>query len=261
MAPNSSKIKRGGWRKGKEREEINHLKRRAKMALSEILKTAGAPQDQIDEALKMEGSITDFGEKVTALNSEAASHRKKASGLGDQLKQFEGMDPVKYAEIMEKHHKDSGDFETLKTDLTNKFAVSEKASSEKYGTLESKYKNLVINQGILGFASELNAINPAEVVDLLRANVKLSEDGSPMVMDGETERTDGKGGKLPLKAYVEGFLAERPHHVKPGKRGSGSQGNNGGENNGGKTISRDAYDALSALEKRDFSKEGGQVTD
>ena len=231
------------------------------MALSEILKTAGAPQDQIDAAIKIEGSLSDSDAKITTLNSEAAHHRKNASGLSDQLKQFEGMDPVKYAEIMEKHHKDSGDFETLKTNLNEKFAASEKASSEKYGTLEGKYKNLVIDQGILGIASELNAINPAEVVDLLRANVKLSEDGAPMIMDGETERTDGKGGKLSLKAYVEGFLSERPHHVKPGKPGSGSHGNQGGDSKGRKTINRATYDALSALDKRNFSLEGGQVED
>ena len=231
------------------------------MALSEILKTAGAPQDQIDAAIKMEGSLTDFGEKVTALNSEAASHRKKASGLSDDLKKFDGMDPVKYAEIMEKHHKDSGDFDKLKEDLTNKFSASEKASSEKYGTLEGKYKNLVIDQGILEFAAKHGAIDPAEVVVFLRGDVKLSEEGSPMIMDGETERTDGKGGKLGLEAYVMSFLSERPHHVKPGKSGSGSHGNNSGENQGEKTISRTAYDALSDKEKSDFSKEGGQVTD
>ena len=231
------------------------------MNLSETLKTAGAPQDQIDAAIKMEGSLSDSDAKITTLNSEAAHHRKNASGLSDQLKAFDGMDPAKYAEIMEKHHKDSGDFDTLKTNLNEKFAASEKASSEKYGTLEGKYKNLVIDQGILGFASELNAINPAEVVDLLRANVKLSEDGSPKVMDGETERTDGKGGKLSLKMYVEKFLSERPHHVKPGKSGSGSHGNNGGDDKGVKTINRAAYNALSAKDKRDFSIGGGQVTD
>ena len=231
------------------------------MNLSETLKTAGAPQEQIDQALKMEGSITDFGVKIEDLNKEAGHYRKKSVGLSDDLKAFDGMDPVKYAEIMEKHHKDSGDFETLKTNLNEKFAASEKASSEKYGTLEGKYKNLVINQGILAFASELNAINPSEVVDLLRGNVKLSEDGSPVVMDGKTPKTDGKGGHLSLKAYVEGFLAERPHHVKPGKPGSGSHGNKEGDSKGGKTISRATYDALSIAEKSSFSKEGGQLTD
>ena len=231
------------------------------MNLSETLKTAGAPQDQIDAAIKMEGSLSESDAKITTLNSEAAHHRKNASGLSDQLKAFDGMDPAKYAEIMEKHHKDSGDFDTLKTNLNEKFAASEKASSEKYGTLEGKYKNLVIDQGILGFAAKHGAIDPAEVAVFLRGNVKLSEDGAPMIMDGETEKTDGKGGKLGLEAYVMDFLSERPHHVKPGKPGSGSHGNNGGDNNGVKTINRAAYDALSALDKRDFSMGGGQVTD
>jgi hypothetical protein len=231
------------------------------MPLSETLKTAGAPQDQIDAAIKMEGSLTDSDAKITTLNSEAAHHRKNASGLSDQLKAFDGMDPVKYAEIMEKHHKDSGDFDTLKTNLTEKFAASEKASSEKYNGLESKYKNLVIDKGILAIASGLNAIDPGEIVDLLRKNVKLSEDGSPVIMDGETPKTDGKGGVLSLQAYVEGFLADKPHHVKAGKSGHNSHGNKEKDGSGGKTISRAAYDDLSAGEKSTFSKEGGQVTD
>jgi hypothetical protein len=107
-------------------------------------------------------------------------------------------------------------------------------------------------------ASRNNAVDAAQVTQLLKGNTRLSEDGTVEVLDSNgTPRYNDKGELLSVDEQVTEFLTANPHFVKASQGGSGSQGNTGGStqkpqsvadmvdnwNNGGK-------EAYSATQKR-----------
>lgn len=228
--------------------------------LSETLTESKAPQEQIDAALAMETTLAENGTKISTLNSEARGYRTKASAAATELEKYAGIDLEEIAVLKEKNLKASGDFDTLKDDLQNRFAEKEKGYAEQITSLSSRLEKEAIDKNLLAAASRLDAINPVQVASLLRGNVKLEEDGSISVMDGDKARTDGKGENLSLDAYVEEWLKSNLHMVKGKGGGAGSGGNQGGEGDA-KVISLDAFNAMDAKGKMDYMKAGGKVSD
>lgn len=230
------------------------------MKLSEALTKAEAPQEQIDAALAMEKTASDNGTKISELNSEARGYRKKASDATTELEKYSGVDLEELAALKEKSLKASGDFDTLKEDLQTRFAEKEKGYTTQISSLSSQLEKVSIDKNLLSAATKGDAINPAQVAALLRGSVKLEEDGSISVMNGDKVVTDGNGENLSLDAYVEGWLKENLHMVKGKGGGGGSGGNQGGEGDH-KTMTLEAFDALDPRGRMDFMKEGGRVSD
>ena len=98
----------------------------------------------------------------------------------------------------------------------------------------SKYKNQIkkekVDNSILSIASSNNAINPSQVVALLKEEVKYNDDGNIEVVDNNSNVRDNKSGKpLSLEDRVKEFLDSNPHFRKGSMSGSGSQSAIGGK--------------------------------
>ena len=97
-----------------------------------------------------------------------------------------------------------------------------------------RYKNQIkkekVDNSILSIASSNNAINPSQVVALLKEEVKYNDDGRIEVVDNNSNVRYNKSGKpLTLEERVKEFLDSNPHFRKGSMSGAGSQSAIGGK--------------------------------
>ena len=122
-------------------------------------------------------------------------------------------------EAEEKEKIKRGEFEKI---------LQEKAeeSAKKISGLESELKSIKINEALLSSASKNRAINPDQVVALLKGNMKLNETGSVEILDKNgIARYNSKGELLTTDELVQEFLTQNPHFVTASPSGSGSVSN------------------------------------
>jgi len=91
-----------------------------------------------------------------------------------------------------------------------------------------KYKTEIkkerIDNSVLSVASKMNAINPQQVVDLLKSEIKLNDDNRTEVLDKNSNiRYNEKGELLTIEERVKEFLDANPHFSQGSKSGVGSQ--------------------------------------
>ena len=122
-------------------------------------------------------------------------------------------------EAEEKSKIQKGEFEKLLKEKSEEYG-------KKIGNLESELRDIKINKALLSSASKNRAINPDQVVELLKPNLKLNETGTVEVLDKNgIARYNGKGETLTTDELVSEFLTQNPHFVTASPSGSGSVSN------------------------------------
>lgn len=112
-----------------------------------------------------------------------------------------------------------GEFEQILKEKSEEF-------NKKYNSLESELKDIKINKSLLSSASKNRAINPDQVVELLKSNIKLNESGNVEILDKNgIARYNNKGELLTTDELVQEFLTQNPHFVTATPSGSGSVSN------------------------------------
>jgi hypothetical protein len=96
-----------------------------------------------------------------------------------------------------------------------------------------KYKNQIkkekVDNSILSVASQNKAISPAQVVALLKDEVKYTDDGRIEIVDNNSNvRYNPKGELLTIEDRVKEFLEANPHFRQGSLSGQGSQSSIGG---------------------------------
>lgn len=143
------------------------------------------------------------------------------------LKKFDGVDVEHYRTLIQKEEeiqleeqKKKGEFEKILKEQAEKAA-------QKINTLTSELSRIKVDGALLNSASKHSAINPEQVVRLVRDQVKMNETGEVEIVDpvsGQTRYTD-KGELLTPDGLIEEFLQTNTHFVKAGPAGSGSKSN------------------------------------
>lgn len=228
------------------------------MKLSEMLKEAKAPQDQIDAALEVEKSL----EKA---NDESKNRRLTANELKEQLAKFDGFDAEELKGIKEKAAKAEQDNLKAAGKFEEALAAGLKGKDTEIETLKGLLgksntalsKSLIDNSVIT--AIDGKAINNEQVLSLIRGNIKM-EGEVPMVMDGEGHKLNTKGEKMSVAEYAQDFLQNNLHLVNPKGGGFDSKGNQNNTNNAN-SISRESFDSLDPVAKAAHFKDGGIVVD
>ena len=122
-------------------------------------------------------------------------------------------------EAEEKQRIQKGEFEEILKTRTQEF------NKEKHN-LESQLKDIKINKSLLSSASKNKAINPDQVVELLKDNIKLNETGNVEILDKNgLARYNKTGELLSTDELVQEFLTQNPHFVSATPSGSGSVSN------------------------------------
>jgi hypothetical protein len=111
--------------------------------------------------------------------------------------------------------------------------IMQQRLSEKEEEL-NRYKNQIkkekVDNSILSVASLNKAISPAQVVALLKDEVKYNDDGRIEIVDNNSNvRYNSKGELLTIEDRVKEFLDSNPHFRQGSLSGSGSQSAIGGK--------------------------------
>ena len=150
------------------------------------------------------------------LAKERASIYKKLD-VEDLETAIKAVQSQKQAEEKTKIQK--GEFEQILKEKSEEF-------NKKYSSLESELKDIKINKSLLSSASKNRAINPDQVVELLKSNIKLNETGNVEILDKNgIARYNNKGELLTTDELVNEFLTQNPHFVTATPSGSGSVSN------------------------------------
>ena len=144
-------------------------------------------------------------------------------------KKLDGIDPDKARELLAKQEqaeleaqKQRGEFDSILQ------ATVEKKDAE-INSYKAKLQETLIDGALTASASRNNAVDAAQVTQLLKGNTRLNEDGTVEVLDSNgTPRYNDQGKLLTVDELVTEFLTANPHFVKASQGGSGSQGNTGG---------------------------------
>ena len=122
-------------------------------------------------------------------------------------------------EAEEKQRIQKGEFEEI---LKTRTQEHQKEKTQ----LENQLKDIKINKSLLSSASKNKAINPDQVVELLKDNIKLNETGNVEILDKNgIARYNKLGELLTTDELVQEFLTQNPHFVSATPSGSGSVSN------------------------------------
>jgi len=100
---------------------------------------------------------------------------------------------------------------------------------QELNRFKEQIKKEKVDNSILSVASSNKAINPAQVVALLKEEIKYTDDGRIEVVDNNSNvRYNAKGELLTIEDRVKEFLDSNPHFRQGSLSGSGSQSAIGG---------------------------------
>jgi len=151
-------------------------------------------------------SETEFNNHMAGLKkSLTAKFEKQLSELGD-LEELKTLKTNAEKAAQEEAIK-RGEFEKILQDMA---AKKDKEIAQKNQVIEE----YTVNTPLLNAAAQYKAVNPQQVVTLVRDQVRLGESGSAEVVDSNgTVRYDDGGNPLSPEALVQEFLSANPHFV------------------------------------------------
>lgn len=138
-------------------------------------------------------------------NSLTRKFEKQISELGDldELKTIRAnAEKQKQEEAIKR-----GEFEKILQDM----AAKKDAEIQEKNKVIEEY---TVNAPLLNAAAKYKAVNPEQVVQLIRNQVRLGETGKAEVVDANgTVRYDDTGNPLAVDVLVQEFLGANPHFV------------------------------------------------
>tara|TARA_R110000868_G_scaffold96433_3_gene265360 strand:+ start:8870 stop:9574 length:705 start_codon:yes stop_codon:yes gene_type:complete len=150
------------------------------------------------------------GERISR---ERAKYEKKYGSIDlDHYNKLIDAEEQRKSEDLEKR----GEFEVLLKNQAEKF-------NSKIQQYESELQSIKVDGALVNTASDLKAVNPTQVAQLLKGQLKLNPEGVVDVIDPKTGqvRYDDNGSPLQVKDLVKSFLNQSPWFVSAGPQGSG----------------------------------------
>ena len=143
-------------------------------------------------------------------------------------KKYAGIDPEQARKLLEEKEnkeiedqKARGEFEKILKEQAEK-------SNKEIANLRSEIEKVKVDGALLNAASKNSAINPEQVKDLLKGNVKLTDDGKVEILAENKQPMYNKDGDLKsIDEYVKDFITDNPHFQTATPSGSGSKANLG----------------------------------
>lgn len=208
-------------------------------------------------------------EDVSGLKSALQKERDEAKKLREQVKAFDGIDPSKANEALEKLRKleekqllDSGEVDKVIENRTRLMQQDHQAQvaklTEALQTVEKErdssrlmLSEAVIQRGIIDAVNEVGQPRKEALLDIIQRGKltwRLDEKGAPIPVNEDGTTIYGKDGKAPMtmKEWGQTLLETAPHLFLESK-GGGARGSVTGGN--GKVMSADDYAKLTPAQK------------
>lgn len=145
-------------------------------------------------------------------------------------KRFNGIDPDEARKLLEEKEAKELEMQKQRGEFDNilKETVSKKEAEISH--MKAELQKVRIDDALIKAASEKQAIKPDQVVNLLKGNVRLGDDGKPEIVgENNTPMYNDKGELLTINEYMGQFLDNNPHFKNATPSGAGSRSSVGGE--------------------------------
>ena len=187
-----------------------------------------AEQEQQPVENKVEEVVEEKEPMVSQSEVDKIVERRLAREKSKYEKMYSGIDPEQARKLLqEKENKEiedqkaRGEFEKILKEQAEK-------SNKEIAGLRSEIEKVKVDGALVTAASKNQAINPEQVKDLLKGNVKLTDDGKVEILAENKQPMYNKDGDLKsIDEYVKDFITENPHFQTATPSGSGSKANLG----------------------------------
>lgn len=188
----------------------------AEQAVNDTETTASPTEQQAVTQEKAENLLSqDDVNRIVAerVAREKAKFEKKYSGVDLDL--YNNMIEEK-EQARQKEMEERGQYEKLMQEQAEKF-------NSKINSYQQELQSIKVDGALLNEASSQKAINPQQVVSLLKNQVRLNDAGGVDVVDSNGQvRYDDNGNPLSPNSLIKEFLNANPHFVQAGPSGSGT---------------------------------------
>lgn len=192
-------------------------------------------------------------EQLRTMSGEMATLREQLAAMpsADELEVFQDWKADTNAQARDKAIKD-GDVDEIERAVREPLQAQVEAKDKRIDVLETQLTRTLCDNALMGAAVKANAVDPNDVVGLLRSRVRMvatdTGEFTPNYLspDRQTPQYDGKGDRVvDVETFVNLFLAGKPHLVKSDRAsGSGARQQGGGTGNAGKVTSMEQLAAL-----------------
>ena len=185
-------------------------------------------QEQQPVENNVETTVEEKEPMVSQAEVDKIVERRLAREKSKYEKMYSGIDPEQARKLLEEKEnkqmedqKARGEFEKILKEQAEK-------SNKEISGLRSEIEKVKVDGALLNAASKNSAINPDQVKDLLKSNVKLTEDGKVEILAENNQPMYNKDGDLKsIDEYVKEFITDNPHFQTATPSGSGSKANLG----------------------------------
>jgi hypothetical protein len=179
-------------------------------------------ETKVEEVIEEKEPMVSQSEVDKIIDKRLARERQKYE------KMYSGIDPEQARKLLEEKEnkqmedqKARGEFEKILKEQAEK-------SNKEISGLRSEIEKVKVDGALLNAASKNSAVNPEQVKDLLKSNVKLTQDGKVEILAENNQPIYNKDGDLKsIDEYVKDFITENPHFQSATPSGSGSKANLG----------------------------------
>lgn len=139
-------------------------------------------------------------------------------------KKYEGIDPEYFHELNQKAEKEKQDKLKAKGEFEQILKAQAEKKDAQINTLMNQVKTIKIDGALLDTASKYKAVNPGQVVKLIKDQVKMNEAGDVEIVDPKSGqvRYNDKGEHITIDDLTKEFLNSNPHFVEATPSGSGT---------------------------------------
>jgi len=142
------------------------------------------------------------------------------------LKKYEGVDVEKYNSLIQEQEAKEQEEQAKRGEFEKILKSTVEKKDSVISQLQTELQSIKVDGNLLNAASSRKAVNPQQVVRLLKDQVRLTESGEVEVLDdsGSARYTD-KGSAMSVDDLVEEFLTTNPHFKMANPGGTGSTSN------------------------------------
>ena len=153
-------------------------------------------------------------------------------------KKYEGIDPEYYNELNQKAEKEKQDKLKAKGEFEKILKETAEKKDAQISTLLNQVKTIKIDGVLLDTASKMKAVNPGQVTQLIKDQVKMNEAGDVEIVDPKTGQTryGENGDHLTIEDLTKEFLTANPHFVSATPSGTGATSKIGDQAGSGEKL-------------------------
>ena len=171
-------------------------------------------------------------------------------------KKYEGIDPEYYNELSQKAEKEKQDKLKAKGEFEQLLKAQAEKKDAQINTLMNQVKTIKIDGTLLDTASKYKAVNPGQVVKLVKDQVHMNEAGDVEIVDPKTGQVRYKddGNHYTIDDLTKEFLTANPHFVSATPSGAGTTSNIGDKAGSGEQFDVSKLDMSKADDRAKYAE-------